>query len=854
MKLFLIVLLALLSTLINTYPTQLNYVVGHQYEYITKGTLDARGHEVTSGTTTYGVKGNMNSIFATKCIDEDSEKYLFICNMFDTQVGVNQGDSATMQPLHSHVTAEGDSPLGYDMYYEHYKTTGKLGKIYYNTADSASLVEIKVGAISSMQTYLTHPQQKQTQMLDDPLGSYDAVFYGYNAADSALTIKKNFNQNNVKTFSDPKVVKNTVQVQGSTNTMIHKYGHIQTSSVDQLVVFKKNSAGEEQSGELDASKIGLDSDIGSHGVLNMNLQGIYGVEHAERKGLSTTHSTFQHLKDSEEHVESSLFGFSRARATRAPTLEEDFEGYNANSEILKLNELTASNEFIKYSNEIIKIADKLVQYYNLKPQDLEADLVPSLIKNSHEGNAMITTLFYILSTSELKTAQRLIISYGLKSETESVRDIAIMACHNVKSPISELLYALKKLYVSENNHNALAAMGTTIENIEDQEVRQEASNFLISQLYYSLSKTTKDQDEHMIASIINGMSNAGEGSISLMDLPLDQLTAHPHYKVRRAIADYFELVHHHSEDKSSSAFAQIFLEDMLAKEENWHLKRQIGRFLGKSLSIENSDPNFPFNKDWKYDKIMGGKEVGAEFSMEFFIGTNFDCNQKYFNYKVMGNIELDLLLFGMVNVPGLQAHGEYGRQNGAKLLDEFFLKVFTKVVWQKPIPSLDCVEHTYPIAHTAPALDLSYTVFVSIIPITFYIKATLTLDLSWGWKICDDTLLAMIELIPAAGLTISGGAEINLFILKAGVELVGGLNGDLRPQGYIHGSECTIGFDLDFTSNPFNIKMDAYFEWKKCKFLIFDCHWGKHNEYDFFNWAEPSHNDIIYNVDYKIAK
>jgi hypothetical protein len=71
---------------------------------------------------------------------------------------------------------------------------------------------------------------------------------------------------------------------------------------------------------------------------------------------------------------------------------------------------------------------------------------------------------------------------------------------------------------------------------------------------------------------------------------------------------------------------------------------------------------------------------------------------------------------------------------------------------------------------------------VSIIPVTFTASVALDLNLSWGWQICDSQLSAQVELIPDAALVVSGDADIDLLIIKAGLELDVDLDLEVRPQ------------------------------------------------------------------------
>jgi hypothetical protein len=66
--------------------------------------------------------------------------------------------------------------------------------------------------------------------------------------------------------------------------------------------------------------------------------------------------------------------------------------------------------------------------------------------------------------------------------------------------------------------------------------------------------------------------------------------------------------------------------------------------LTKSYKLEDSD--FPFNKSYIKNLTLGGKELAANFNGELFLGTNFDCNQQYFNYEALADVESILHAFG----------------------------------------------------------------------------------------------------------------------------------------------------------------------------------------------------------------
>jgi len=141
-----------------------------------------------------------------------------------------------------------------------------------------------------------------------------------------------------------------------------------------------------------------------------------------------------------------------------------------------------------------------------------------------------------------------------------------------------------------------------------------------------------------------------------------------------------------------------------------------------------------------------------------------------------------------------------------------------------------------------------------VIPVIFSAGASVVLDLDWGWQICDSKLSALVELIPELTIVLDGDAEVYLLIVKAGIELTGSINGELKPQGYIAGTNCSVGFDVVLQTNPALIDLDSYYQFHECKYWIFDCHWDNPHTHTWLSWSSSSENEVIFNQSWKIAK
>jgi len=249
---------------------------------------------------------------------------------------------------------------------------------------------------------------------------------------------------------------------------------------------------------------------------------------------------------------------------------------------------------------------------------------------------------------------------------------------------------------------------------------------------------------------------------------------------------------------------------------------------------------------------MGGSVLDITVVGELFAGTNFDCNEPTFNYEALAQLTGTIALFGEHHDLFL-AEAVYGKDNGRPLADELLLTVWDDVIYQQPIPQVDCAMHTYEIFHETPSISVDYTLWISIVPISFTANADVILDLSWGWQICDSNLGALVQLVPHVQPSANGDAEIDLYIIKAGIELIADLGGiSIIPQGWIQGSECEIGFDIREETNALDVALTSYYAWQECTLFFFDCHWAQQDQYTWYSWTYPATNEVLFQEVWKI--
>jgi len=473
----------------------------------------------------------------------------------------------------------------------------------------------------------------------------------------------------------------------------------------------------------------------------------------------------------------------------------------------------------QFTAQDVKPLNSLIKHFNAEPKDLMlieklAQHLPTLTVASRKK------VLYILTGLNGEEALELFVRFGLMSSDYHTQLDAILAANgispeNTNERILQTLQSLAFGFHSSADVNAAAilAYGAAVGRTLNQKEKERGGRLILGHLNTALS--SKHVEE--LVKMTHSLGNAGP-SILFSMIPWEQLLNHANISVKVAAIGALR-----------------------------KFKHQI------DVPAKPSESNFPYNRSWTDSFTLGGSQVNAVFDGLLFAGTNFDCNHPYFNYEVEGLVNATLTFFEWQK-EALDAEVLYGKVNGNQVGNEVYLRVWDDVIYNSQLPTVDCSEHTYPLYHTQQGVSISYTLWVTVIPVTFSASASLTLDLSWGWQICDSKLSAMVELIPQTTITLDADAQTFLLIVIAGIDITGSFEFDLRPQGYIDGSLCTVGFDVKLDTSPSNdIALESWYQWHSCKYWIFDCHWDTPNTQVWYSWSFPVTDEVVYNKDWKIT-
>lgn len=386
------------------------------------------------------------------------------------------------------------------------------------------------------------------------------------------------------------------------------------------------------------------------------------------------------------------------------------------------------------------------------PADAVAAVTPFLAKASLGGGAaQRKRALYLVALWGTPAAQELLVKFGLHSTNPSMKLHAIMAAASLASPTFTTMDTVSSIATEDKDANlrrsALGVLGTLLTVSQDLPRVQQGSALLVRLLQFALV----EEDQREIDAVLRAIANAGSliDASSLPPLPARKFS---YASGRRS---------------STSATTTV-----------------VSRSRTGAQAPRVGDSPLPFNRTFDVNVGLGGKVLGASFSGDLLAGTNFNCNTSTFNYEGYANANATAWLFGH-SQSAFVATAEYGKIGGAPLADEISLSVWGKTVFSQQIPQVDCSPHTFPIAHASPGFSVSHTLWVSVIPVVFTASADLDLSASYTWTVCDSTLTASVSVNPTAALVFSGGATVDLLIVRADVTLSSSLNTAIVPQAAV---------------------------------------------------------------------
>ncbi|KAL0222793.1 hypothetical protein P9112_002183 [Eukaryota sp. TZLM1-RC] len=826
--------LLLLTVLASCADPLIHYTVGTEIHYDLHSNIDVR--PVDNSKLYKGSTGRLNSWAAIRCTDIQGDgpnrKYLFLMNCFDTKVGTGEtnDDVPLVLPFPESAFGSllGSSALGKDMTFQ-MSAAGEVEKIWAYTKDDDRLIRIRIGVINSFATSVTAAGSQKRVLEHDPVGVHYSAVAGKSSS-SNLRVRKTFGTPDFKQFADERVQPHMVSFNGVGEVEISAEGHFVSTHVEHDLRVLRPANGDD-----------LSVAFKSLGSLNMGLlKGPMMVNKPSR--IHTFEGMFQ-LENEGNMTSDNMFDFSKRLlfadvihpASISPHDVPSILSYSA-------NRMLADDQ-----NPLIRTVGLL---HDIDTSIESSELVKAVTKTVHAAaNEKVYDVaklgLYVLSAAMTRESSDELAMF-IMTDLEEVKLEAIKVATNCRSPTLDLVQALMSQLESDDEEvrvSSLLALGSLAKKVDIQS--QEA----IVRKIESISSNPDWEMKHIVAAI----GNAGESfPLDLAVSLIKEAITHENSETRaQAVNALRKRSVQHSNNQN--VVAPIIVAGL--RDVSEHVRASAAKIasrLGFGNGVKFVNSLMPYNVSWSKDIELGGSTAGLQAGFELFGGSNFDCNHPTFNYEALARGEVTVTLFDSSHSAAL-AEVVYGKINMQPLSDRILVTIWDETIYSKPLQAYDCKEHVKQIFHTAPGVSYSWVFFISVIPLEVKVSASLIFNVEWAWAVCDGDLSAVVDIRPNAVVMLSGSAQINLLIVSAGVEINGNLHSRIVPAAYVKGSLCTVGLKATHIMNPVNVDINAFFRVYKCKFWFFNCKLRNKNVYNVFHWGLPSHEQVLFDKNYKIA-
>ncbi|KAH3744072.1 lipid transport family protein [Pelomyxa schiedti] len=787
----------------------------------TRGSVKTTEHEELSDASFY-------CTVVLNCIAEDETSYYISVNLYDLNL-FGGGTTTKMQPVATQKVTNptkidlttipeppsgslrvnpGGEAVGNPLFFQQNKTGG-VNLVWYNENDPPQALSLQISVVNLLQTNVgTLKEPTGSALTEESSCSGDRVTYYFS---SGNTMEKTYSEKDYHYFSDPLLTPNNVEISGKGALSFHNDGHISTSILDETVTL------------VDASP--------HYAPSSMN-QGDKRIYSSRSDDSSSTH-VGPAVPDVEltavGHAALSFIGMS-------PTTHMSSASFlDLVSPTQKFNKGTPSQVAAKLMQFITpRMVDVASSLDMVIKEDIGAVVLEDLIttlQNSPEDLPHLVRLLDVLLTfpSSVRdtllyiaavTSEENFLKFGLYSPDVEICVQAALMATEIPNPSKTTLEALADiglrrqysrvsyepesklsgLFFSDLKCAALVSYTQMIDKYESHRCLETFQNIL---------PLLDDYSNPQMFCVLHALSYLPCGSIP--PDTLERLLSHPNPSIQSTVS----LMQSKKAHASSGSREQGFYR------------------------------NYTFSKSI----LLGGHTINSRFYVDLFAGSNFNCaSPADLQHSSMARINLgaNTNFLGFCG-EAFRADAYYSSTENVDSRNSVSVSVWGNVIYARNL-NLDCSLHTSDITHFAPGFSTRYTVWVVGIPITFTAGVHLNFDLKWGWKICDSNLTAMMQLEPKAYVMFGGSAEVDLFLLKAGVLLQGGFGTEINPQAEIEGDHCSIRAFIKRTGPPLLVDLEAYHSWKHCHLLHKNkCSWGKQRSKVLWSWSLPS-------VDYVLAE
>ncbi|KAH7823568.1 putative lipid transport family protein [Monocercomonoides exilis] len=270
--------------------------------------------------------------------------------------------------------------------------------------------------------------------------------------------------------------------------------------------------------------------------------------------------------------------------------------------------------------------------------------------------------------------------------------------------------------------------------------------------------------------------------------------------------------------------------------------------LEKGISKKDCPSGVDLCKSYELSYWVGNKSCGLELTGSVVAGTNKGCKKSTRNMLLGAYASLNLYVLNC-KLSLADAYAEYGYVNGASQRNAVDISLFSHSIYHKPFPELPCFEKSFRIVNASKSFTAKYTVYVSVLPVTFQVGVKLSFEATAPYRICLQTWDASISLVPKATVDLFADVSASILLARGGIKLSAKMTEKLDPTAYLSIGQCRVGIKATSYTDPLTAQFMGHVQVRDCSDW---CNWGPDHTYVFWKWSAPTIKKKLFDFYYQV--
>ncbi|KAH7821961.1 putative lipid transport family protein [Monocercomonoides exilis] len=266
--------------------------------------------------------------------------------------------------------------------------------------------------------------------------------------------------------------------------------------------------------------------------------------------------------------------------------------------------------------------------------------------------------------------------------------------------------------------------------------------------------------------------------------------------------------------------------------------------LDQSVVKKDCPEGFELCKSYGLSYWIGNSSCGVELDGSIVTGTNKGCEKESRDLLLGAYANLNLYVLDH-KISLLDARAEYSYVDGSVQSNGVDILLFNRSVYNKTFPDLPCIQKSKVIKPMKKTFSMKYTVYVTILPVTFKVGAQLQFEAEIPYEMCLATWEASVSFIPSVTVSLFADVSASILLARGGIMMSANVSEKIDPTAYLSIGKCQVGVKASSYTTPFSAKFVGHVQIRDCTDW---CSWGEEKEYVFWKWSSKAVRKELFDI------